>query len=391
MKGGVYCNSCSKAMHKQQCECGKVYCYIKYYHAGAVHYVRKGYNNQSLTYKEAVDKLASISIAIRNPRKEFNPKDFSDETALKRKFSTQVKLWLADQQKKKDANELKPAYVNRLRSYDRMHFVRLYQFDMQDISKREIANFKDSLNHLKIKTRKNIMSALHVFFEWFADQVTESELIKDYEVPRFPKIKGNDSRSTQALSKTAQAMHLNEIPEAHRDIFEFAMCVGCRRGEVTAYKVKDVDLENGMILTERAWSDNELTMPKNNEASWKILFGKSLEIAKRHREGKLPEAWLFVNPDTGNRYLPKRIDELWALTSSEVKFHEATRHSFITQLLELGVPVAWVKELASHKDMNSMKKYNHTNIRNIKAQVMAGSSYRIHTESERPNLLKIQE
>ena len=256
---------------------------------------------------------------------------------------------------------------------------------MQEIGKREISNFKDSLNHMKIKSRKNIMSGLRVFFNWFADQVAENELILDYEAPGFPIIRGKDARVTRALSPEAQIEHLQEIPERHRDIFEFAMCVGCRRGELTAYKVKDVDLENGTILTERAWSDNELSTPKNGEAAWKVLFGNSLDIAKKHIEGKLKEQWLFINPDTDNHYTPKKIDELWSGTSSEVKFHEATRHSFATKLLEEGLSVSDVQALGSWKDIQSMKPYSHVNIMNIKARVI---SYRTHTVQKEPNILK---
>jgi hypothetical protein len=57
-------------------------------------------------------------------------------------------------------------------------------------------------------------------------------------------------------------------------------------------------LENRMILTERAWSNNEISPPKNGEAAWKVLFGNSLNIAKKQMKGKLKEQWLFINPDT---------------------------------------------------------------------------------------------
>jgi integrase len=387
MKGGIFCNACSKAMHKQQCSCGKIYCYIKYYYAGKPYYIRKGYNNKSLTYAEAQDRLANVSTAIRNPRREFRPKDHSDETATKRQFAVQMNKWLAEQEKRKQAGELKPSYYNRLRSYDRVHFVRLYHMDMQDIGKREIADFKDSLADLKIKTRKNIMSALHVFFEWFDDEVRENDLIQSYETPTFPKIKGKDARVTRALSREAQTEHLKEIPERHRDIIEFAMHVGCRRGEVTAYKVKDVDLAGGVILTERAWSDNEITAPKNGDPAWKVLFANALDIAKKHMADKSPEQWLFINPDTGRHYLPKKIDELWAETTSEVKFHEATRHSWATHLLEEGLSNSDVQALGSWKDAQSMKPYSHVNILNIKARII---SYRTHTVPKQAKILKLK-
>jgi integrase len=146
-------------------------------------------------------------------------------------------------------------------------------------------------------------------------------------------------------------------------------------------------IHNGMILTERGWSDNEISMPKNGDPAYKVLFDNSLNIAKKHMEGKLKEQWLFVNPDTNNHYQPKKIDELWSQTTSEVKFHEATRHSFATKLLEEGLSLSDVQALGSWKNIQSMKPYSHVNIKNIKARVI---SYRIHTESKTPKVSDIK-
>jgi integrase len=369
MEGGIYCNYCSKRMTKPVCSCGRVYCHIRYYHSGKPYYRRKLPNGKSLTYDAALDILATISVDKRKGHKPFEPIEFSDTRAKELLFATQIKLWLKEQEQKKSAGELKPSYYNRLRSYDKVHFIRLYNMPMQDIGKREIASFKVSLDHLKIHTRKNIMSALHTFFLWFEDQAEELELIHNYTIPSFPRIKGKDARITYALYPEAQQTYLQEIPERHRDIIEFAMVVGCRRGEVTAYKVKDVDLKNETIHTVRGWSDHELSTPKNGEPSDKILFGRAIEIARRNMKDKTREAWLFVNPDTGNYYQPKKIDELWAMTSADVRFHEATRHSFITQLLEEGIEPKFVSIMAGHKDLQSMKPYDHVQLKNIKAMI----------------------
>lgn len=369
MEGKIYCNYCSKRMAKPVCACGRVYCYIRYYFDGVAHFRRKLANGKSLTYDAALDILASISVDKRKTHKPFEPVAWSDQRACELLFSTQIKNWLREQGIRKAAGELKPSFYNRLRSYDKCHFVRLYNLPMEDIGKREIGDFKNSLAHLKIKTRKNIMSALHTFFIWFSEEADERELIHNYIMPQFPYIRGNNARTTFALPRTDQLKYLLEIPERHRDVIEFAMLIGCRRGELCAYRVSDVRLDDEMILTERAWSDNELTTPKNGESSHKVLFGRAVEIARMNMEGKTGEAWLFVNPDTGRHYPPKRIDELWAMTTSDVKFHEATRHSFITQLLEQGIPPKWVSLLASHKDLQSMKPYDHIEVKNIKAKV----------------------
>ncbi len=284
MEGAIYCNYCCKKMTKPVCACGRVYCFIRYSHMGKLHYRRKLANGKSLTYDAALDILAQISVDKRKGHRPFEPQEWSDQRARQLLFSSQIKQWLSDQKEKKESGELKPSYYNRLRSYDNVHFVRLYNMTMQDIGRREIADFKQSLSHLKIKTRKNIMSALHTFFVWFSEQMEENELIRNYAIPPFPIIKGNNARITYALRPEDQMVYLQEIPERHRDIIEFSMRVGCRRGEVTAYKVGDVRLDDETILTERAWSDGEIAKPKNNEPSIKVLFGSAKAIAKKHME-----------------------------------------------------------------------------------------------------------
>lgn len=260
---------------------------------------------------------------------------------------------------------MKPSYYNRLRSYQTVHFVRLYDLNMEDVQPSTIARFKNSLNHLKIKTRKNIISALHVFFEWFADRNDEMQWIEGYEIPKFPKIKGSDSRPTKAIDTEDQQKYLRKIPEKHRDIIEFAMETGCRRGELCAYKVIDVDLTNSIIHTDRAWSDHILTKPKNGKETVKVLSPRAKEICEKHMQGKLPGAWLFVNPDGGTYYQVKKIDELWSRTGSPVKFHEATRHSYATRMAKI-LPVQMAQILLGHHDIRSTMVYYHGDIETIK-------------------------
>ncbi len=380
MKGQIYCNKCSKRVINDKCRCGHTTVYLRYSHEGKYYYRRRYANGEPLNYEGAIYILAQLSIDKNKDKNvPFNPHKYSDQRAEELRLETQMDAWYEDLETRCSAGELKPAYFHRLESYKRTHFVNLFDLNIEDIQASTIARFKNSLNHLKIKTRKNIMSALHVFFEWFADQNREMQWIENYRVPDFPKIKGNDSRVTKALSLEDQGKYLAEIPDRHRDVIEFAMEIGCRRGELCAYKVKDVDLVNSTILTERGWSDHELTKPKNGKVSVKLLTPRAIEICKKHMESKLPEAWLFINPDSGNHYQCKKIDELWATTTSPVKFHEATRHSYATRMAKI-LPVQMVQILLGHSDIRSSMIYYHGDIETVKNAIPA--SYYSHTKIE---------
>jgi integrase len=369
MKGQIYCNKCSKRVINDRCICGHATVYLRYIHEGQYFYRRRYPNGNPLDYEGALYILAQLSIdKNKDKNKEFNPNKYTDTRAKELILETQMELWYQELETRCSAGELKPAYFHRLESYRRTHFVNLYELNIEDIQASTIARFKNSLNHLKIKTRKNILSALHVFLEWFSEHNQEMQWIDNYRIPDFPKIKGNDARVTKAITIEAQDKHLAEITEKHRDIIEFAMEIGCRRGELCAYKVKDVDLANSTILTERAWSDHTIAKPKNGKVSTKLLSPRAIEICKKNIQGKLPEAWLFVNPDSGNYYQTKKIDELWATTSSTVKFHEATRHSYGTNWGKI-LPVQMVQILLGHSDIRSTMVYYHGGIETVKEAI----------------------
>jgi integrase len=115
-------------------------------------------------------------------------------------------------------------------------------------------------------------------------------------------------------------------------------------------KVKDIDIQNGKAYIRRTWSDytiRETTKQKKKE--WIPLSDRAIEIASKNCQGKHPEAWLFINPNSGTTFRPKRLGAIWNEYSGvDIKLYEATRHSFCTQLVEDGVPLPIVKDLARH-------------------------------------------
>lgn len=68
----------------------------------------------------------------------------------------------------------------------------LINWNVTEIRKTEIAKFKKELmkiEKLKIKTKKNILNALHAFFTWLATEDPD-ELISLKDIPDFPKFQG---------------------------------------------------------------------------------------------------------------------------------------------------------------------------------------------------------
>ncbi|MGD0232192.1 MAG: tyrosine-type recombinase/integrase, partial [Syntrophorhabdales bacterium] len=139
-------------------------------------------------------------------------------------------------------------------------------------------------------------------------------------------------------------------------------------------------------LIRRTWSDytvRETTKAKTKE--WIPLSGRAVEIAEDNCRGKHPEAWLFINPNSGSTFRPKRLGAIWNEYSGiDVTLYEATRHSFCTQLVEDGTPLPVIRKLARHADIRTTQKYVHVTDDVARAAVeRRGKGKLLYLESEK--------
>jgi len=368
MKGGIYCNACSAKMTGMVCKkCGKSTTYIKVYFDRAYHYFRKDKLGYSLTFASARDRITEIALAIRQGK--FNPIAWSDNATQQRKFDRMMQKWLDEKSNEVKENELSPEYCRIVIGYNKNYYRFLHDYDVKDITLEVLSNFKDTLTGLKIKSKKNVLSTLHIFFNW----LYRRGIIE--RVPPFPHVKGDDSAARIALEIEDQQEIIEKIPERHRDIFTFLCETGLRPGEVCALKAGDADLKNEKILIQRTWSDavlRETTKGKNKK--WIPLSSIALEIVLKNIKSKFGNDWLFVNPDTQRHYRAKKLDYLWRQTGAMVTLYEGTRHSFCTQVAEIGDALL-TRDLMRHADLRTTQKYYHS--RMVKLKELVEKRYKV--------------
>lgn len=351
MTGSIRCNRCKKAM-EGGCICGNSKCYIEVYWKGKYYWFRRDKQGYVLTYDRACDKLVEINNAIRNGT--FKPNDFSDATIQERKFAHQIEKWLAGKERAEASGELSYGTIRDYRSYVMKQFGFLDSYDVREIGREQLAEFKDSLFNVSIKTRRNIIAALKNFFFWLLERGTIETM------PPFPQIKGDDAKMRIAIDQTAQDEALKRIPEDQRDIFEFLMETGLRPSEACALLCDHIDLEAGTARIERTFTGNRLKETTKQKRKKVIpLSDRALEIATKHVQNKLPKQFLFINPTTKKHFLGDTLGRIWRRHSGlEVTLYEATRHSFGSQLIEHN-DIYYVKELLRHEDIRTTQKYLH--------------------------------
>jgi integrase len=287
----------------------------------------------------------------------FNPLDYTKSSINDRIFRHQADSWIEQKEEEVEAGEISPETVKDYKGYRNNYFSYFDTINVREITFEQLENFKDSLPHkLKIKTRRNILNALHSLFV----RMHRKGVIKD--IPAWPVIEGDDSFVRSALTYGEQVEGLARIPEQDRDVIEFGFETGLRPGETCALKVKDYDELNRQILVRRTWSGRVLSeRTKGKNKVWLPLSNRATEIIKLHIKNALPEAFIFINPRTGSAYRTKVLNRLWKQYSGyqDIDHYSASRHSFCTQLIHDGVNPLEAQVAMRHKDLKSTQKYFH--------------------------------
>ncbi|MCX5804303.1 MAG: tyrosine-type recombinase/integrase [Proteobacteria bacterium] len=365
MRGLILCNKCRKKMNGV-CLCtpeGNPHCIIKLYWKGKNYEYRRDNQGYLYTYKRAVDTLTEIALDIK--KGIFDPVSWTDAKIKESKFEVQIHRWLQEKEQMESFGELSPGTVDSYRGYVKNHFPMLYEHDVNKVKREHIVSLKDALSSVKIKTRKNILNALHNFFNWLVERGTISAC------PSFPEVKGDDSVQRRAIEFKLQDNALALIPEAYRDAIEFLFETGLRPGEACALLCKHIDPDNRTALVERTYVRGNTIKESTKQNKKRIipLSNRAYEIVVKHMKDKLPRQFLFINQRTGKGILPKTLWYQWHKYSAlDVCLYEGTRHSFGSQLIQNN-DVTLVKELMGHSDIRTTVKYLHLKMDKLEGAV----------------------
>jgi integrase len=289
-----------------------------------------------------------------------------------------IAKWQNEKEHKEEVGELSNGTIRDYKGYVKNYFNFFNGMDVREISLEQLSEFKDTLSGVSIKTRKNIMNALRNFYFWLKERGAIREL------PVFPKISGDDSKTRRAIDWGLQDEALKRIPEKHRDVIEFLMETGLRPGEVCALLCEHIDLRTGLMRIERTFSSNKLRETTKQKRKREIpINNRAYERANKHCVGKLPKQYLFVNPNTNRNYLPDTLWRIWNQNSGldDVCLYEATRHSYGSQLIENN-DVMMVKELMGHSSVKTTEKYLHMRVAKLRDAVNSRKSVRVINRSE---------
>jgi integrase len=247
--------------------------------------------------------------------------------------------------------------------------------DVRDLRKIDLIGYKEHLESVyswKPKTTKNVMDIVKSFLFWCKDDV---ELIDT--VPPFPVVEVPEA-AFRWLAQKDQVSIFQHVRDEHKPFIGFLFLHGTRPGEARALKCKNIDLEHQSITISATFSGGEYCERRKGRGARILtipIHPELLDWLKQRVESSLPEAFVFVNPNTGNPFTEHKVLEIWngirkrAGLSKELRLYDASRHSFASQLVNEGVSIFKVSKLLGHSSTKMTEKYSHANVNSMRADL----------------------
>ena len=146
-------------------------------------------------------------------------------------------------------------------------------------------------------------------------------------------------------------------------VFETLYSTGCRIGELTSMRWRDLDLARGTAIVTGKGSKDRLV----------VLGTRSREALERLRGiagGARDDDFVFLS-DRGAQASPRFVERRMkrylaeAGLSQELTPHKL-RHSFATHLLDAGADLRSVQEMLGHSSLSTTQVYTHVSVERLK-------------------------
>jgi len=204
-----------------------------------------------------------------------------------------------------------------------------------------------------------VYAAVRAWLRWLArEELIPASPTDKVPAPRTPQ-KAKDVYSPGQLRATLKALEADRTPLGLRNLALVSVLIdtGCRRGELLATTVDDVD--DGALLLRQTKAKRPRLAPLGEKAQRALSA-----YLRRGRPSFKPKGnalWLRHGgapfTDVGLRMMLQRLSELVGFHLSAHKF----RHTWATMMLRRGVDLETLRRLGGWADYTMLKTYAHLN------------------------------
>jgi len=230
-------------------------------------------------------------------------------------------------------------------------------FCKKDVNKVTIDDFRNYLEYLaEKKVSASTMRLAFNSLQFFYKEVLKKDLMDNIKIPK------NDYKVIVGLTKDEVNKLINAIKNPkHRLLLELIYCSGLRAKEAVNVKIKDVLVEEKVIVVRAG---------KGKKDRKSIISNKFIENFK---ELNNENNYLFSGR---NGHLTTRsVQQIIKQAAKKAKINKRVyphliRHAFATHLFENDVKTEYIQRLLGHKDKKTTERYiaiHDKNVVNVKS------------------------
>lgn len=213
---------------------------------------------------------------------------------------------------------------------------------------------------------KTIRNAHGLLSSVLASAVEAGHIVKN--TARGTSLPSDQHDAEMEILTEAEWLDLRDhIPAHWQPLTTFLIVIGCRIGEATAVKAKDVDLARGTVRIRRAWKKGEkdarvIGSTKTRRGVRTVVMGRHLtEVLRPLVEKADAEAFVFTAPQGGRVYAQHYRNRVWqtAITAAGITKHvtpHGLRHTSASWLLMAGESPQVVQHRLGHESLATTSK-----------------------------------
>ena len=181
---------------------------------------------------------------------------------------------------------------------------------------------------------------------------------------------GRPSSAPTAAGHAAELAEKQRQGKAGADLVEFLAYSGCRLGEATALRWRNVDFEAGVIRIEGKSGESDREGGTKNSLEREVPIMSAMRaLLERMRAERNPIPEDFVHKiGTARKCLTTACKRLGF---AQVFTHHDFRHFFVTTCLEAGVPLTTITDWIGHQDCGALALSTYKHIRKDHSLAMA--------------------
>ncbi len=259
--------------------------------------------------------------------------------------------------------------------YDIKKFVsRISNKSLKNISHKEVILYmtflaKKGFNRPNDKsTRARKLSSINSFFKYLVKEgYIEHNPAEGVESPKLDKKEPSflTEDEINVLLKAVETGATEFYKPRDLAVIRLFLTSGLRLNELTSLKTSDIDLEAKTIKVNRKGGKEQI-LPLNQRTAQAIKDylavrnNKYIELFISRRDRPIDKSTIA--------YLVKNYMKKARIKGKKLSPH-TLRHSFCTALLNKGVNIAVIQQLAGHKSMDTTRKYIHLTDEDLRAAI----------------------